>query len=85
MTVHVEDDRIRLLGAARVEDAEPLSVALGAAPEAPVDLSGCTEVHGAVMQALLVHRAQVEGLDDHPHLGWLAALLEASRQAGPQT
>ncbi|MGV8928378.1 MAG: hypothetical protein ACOH1E_01380 [Brevundimonas sp.] len=76
MTIAVDDTRIRIEGVARVEDAEPLAAALQTASLRPIDLSACTEIHAAVLQALLVFRPAVIGLQDNVALGaWLAPLL----------
>ncbi|WP_022681587.1 hypothetical protein [Sphingobium bisphenolivorans] len=52
MSVMVDKDRIRLIGAARVEDAEPLLAALLEHPALPVDISAFTRAHLAVVQLL---------------------------------
>ncbi|WP_396593834.1 hypothetical protein [Brevundimonas sp. R86498] len=78
MTVIVEDTQIRIEGTARVEDSERIAGALQTGEPRPVDLSACTDLHAAVLQALLVFRPPVIGLEANPELGaWLLPLLEA--------
>lgn len=86
MTVAVESDRIVIDGVARVEDAEPLANALIASPERTVDLSACTDLHGAVLQVLLVFAPKVVGGAGNPSLeAWLTPLLTAKFQTKPET
>ena len=77
MTISVEGPYIRLEGVLRVEDAEPLVVALQTSPGSQVDLSVCDDLHAAVLQALLIFRPTIVGLAENPALSaWLSPLLE---------
>lgn len=84
MSLRSADDRIRLDGPARVEDAEALCSAIQARPDAPVDLSGCTFLHAAVLQVLLVFGPAIEGAADNRDLSdWICPLLDRSKPAQP--
>lgn len=48
-----------LAGVITVEDAEPLLQWLQAHPKGKVDLSACTHLHAACLQALMAAQAQV--------------------------
>jgi len=86
MSVAVDSDRIVVAGVARVEDAEPLANALIALPDRTVDLSACTDLHGAVLQVLLVFAPEVVGSVGNPSLEtWLTPLLAPKFQAKPET
>ena len=86
MSVAVDSDRIVVAGVARVEDAEPLANALIASPDRTVDLSACTDLHGAVLQVLLVFAPKVVGCVGNPSLEtWLAPILSPKFQAKPET
>lgn len=86
MSVTVNSDRILIEGVARVEDAEPLANALIAKPETPVDLSACTDLHGAVLQALLLFAPKVLGYVGNPSLEtWLAPILSPKFRAKAET
>jgi hypothetical protein len=61
MAVRIEDGMIYLEGDCGVEDAEALASALADATFARVDLRLCRELHGAVVQALLVLQPPIEG------------------------
>jgi hypothetical protein len=61
MTIRREDGAIRLEGDCRVEEAETLLQMLQTHPDAPVDLSQCRHLHGALVQVLLVFKAKVSG------------------------
>lgn len=52
---------VHLEGDCGVEDAEALVAALAAAPNARVHLSQCRQLHGAVVQALLVFGPEILG------------------------
>jgi hypothetical protein len=60
MSVRIEDGMIRLEGACRVEDAEPLAAALLARVR-PVDITTCATLHAAVLQVLLAFQAPLTG------------------------
>ena len=86
MSVTVDGDRVVIAGMARVEDAEPLANALIASPDLTVDLSACTDLHGAVLQVLLVLGPHVVGNVGNPSLEpWLTPLLSPKFQAKPET
>lgn len=86
MSVAVDSDRIVIAGVARVEDAEPLANALLASPEGPVDLSACTDLHGAVLQVLMVFAPKVAGCVGNPSLEtWLVPILTSKYQAKPDS
>lgn len=77
MTVVVQDNVIEIDGAGRVEDAEVLVVAVQNEPRGKVDLSGCTDLHAAVLQVLLVFRPEIIGLKENLALAeWLSPLLD---------
>lgn len=77
MTIRIDGDHIHIEGIARVEDAEPLVVALQASPASDVDLSGCEDLHAAVLQTLLVLRPRISGLSENNGPGaWLSLLLD---------
>lgn len=89
MSVRTDGDRIRIEGAARVEDAEALFSAIQTRPDRPIDLSGCTDMHAAVFQVLLVFSPEIEGSRESLGLSdWICRLLdrpsprEASSGAG---
>lgn len=86
MSIAVGSDRIVIAGVARVEDAEPLANALIAAPETTVDLSACSDLHGAVLQVLLVFAPKAIGYVGNPSLEtWLTPFLASKFQAKPET
>lgn len=86
MSVTVRSDRIVIEGVARVEDAEPLANALIADPATPVDLAACSDLHGAVLQVLLVFAPEIAGCVGNPSLEpWLASLLSPKSQVEPET
>lgn len=62
MAVRIEGGVVHLVSDCGVEDAETVAAALAAAPFARVDLDQCRQLHGAVVQALLVFRPQIVGL-----------------------
>jgi hypothetical protein len=62
MTVRRGDDGVIVLdGECPVEDAETLLQLLQAQPEGPVDWSGCTRLHTAVLQVLTAAAAPMRG------------------------
>jgi hypothetical protein len=62
MTVTLADAAtITLAGACSIEDAEPLLQLLLANPQARVDWRACDHAHGAVVQILLIAKAEVLG------------------------
>jgi hypothetical protein len=76
VTVTRDGDLIRLTGRCRVEDAEPLTVLLQAAPDATLEISGCEVLHAAVVQAILAFRPQLKGVSVDPFISrWLSPRL----------
>ena len=62
MTVRLNSDGVIVLaGACPVEDAETLLEHLQARREGPVDWSGCTALHTAVLQVLMAARPKLLG------------------------
>ena len=62
MTVRLNSDGVILLaGACPVEDAETLLEHLQARREGPVDWSGCTALHTAVLQILMAAKPKLLG------------------------
>ncbi len=79
MSVRLDGPVIRLEGACRVEDAEPLLSFLQEEPGRVVDLSAAGGLHAAVVQVLLALRPPLAGPPGDPFTAhWLAPLL-----AGP--
>jgi hypothetical protein len=79
MSVRLDGTAIRLEGACRVEDAEPLLLLLQEEAGRVVDLSGAGALHAAVVQVLLALRPPLAGPPADPFTArWLAPLL-----AGP--
>jgi hypothetical protein len=68
MSVRWVEDRIELTGDGRLEDAEALLGALIEHPGAPIDLSGCSAAHTAVVQVMLVARTAVAAMPADPFL-----------------
>ncbi len=62
MTVRLADDRIVLEGRCSAEDAEALLGALETLRRGPVDLSGATRMHFAVVQILFALRPEILNL-----------------------
>jgi hypothetical protein len=67
--VSLEQDkkRIRLVGQCRLEEAEPLASLLEDTYR-PLDLSGCTGMHAAVLQVLLSYSVTVTAPPQDPFL-----------------
>ncbi|HKT78043.1 MAG TPA: hypothetical protein VJQ78_15015 [Sphingobium sp.] len=72
MSVIVEADRIRLVGAATVEDAEPLLAALVDHPGHPVDVADLVRAHLAVVQLLHAAGRRLSGRPEDPFLRAMA-------------
>ncbi len=82
MTVRLDDQVIRLEGACYLEDAEALTALLQTAGPCSVDLSACTALHGAVVQAILALRPVVIGIPQSPFMrDLLVPALAAARRA----
>ena len=60
MSVQREGDRVRLVGRCGAEDAETLLAHLAAGVRR-VDVSGCEQLHAAILQLLLAGSARIEG------------------------
>jgi hypothetical protein len=75
MTIRRADEVIFLEGVCPVEDAEVLIEQLQAGA-ALIDWSGCTHLHAACFQLLLLARLPVRGTPANPALArWLAPIL----------
>ena len=62
MTIRRDDDGVIVLdGECPVEDAETLLRLLQAEPKGPVDWSGCTHLHTAVLQVLMAAAPPMRG------------------------
>ena len=68
MSIRLDGTTIRLAGACHLEEAETLASLLATAPDATVDLAACTQLHGAVLQALLALRPPLAGAPADPFL-----------------
>ena len=80
MSVRLDGRVIRLDGACRVEDAEPLLAMLQADPGREVDLAQAHSLHTAVTQILLGLRPAIIGTMADPFTArWLMPLLQARR------
>ena len=76
MSVSLDGDTIRLDGACRVEDAEPLLMLLRADPHRQIDLTGAGPLHAAVVQVLLALRPRISGQPGDPFVTmWLMPIL----------
>ena len=76
MSVSLERDTIRLSGACRVEDAEPLLMLLRADAGRAVDLCDAGPLHAAVVQVLLALKPTISGPIGDPFVTmWLMPLL----------
>jgi hypothetical protein len=81
MTIRIEDDVVRIEGAAQVADAEPLLSALLDDPTRSVDLTASTRVHSAIIQILVALRPRIIGAPaDRFQNGYIAALLDAGKR-----
>lgn len=75
MAIRYDDMQATLEGRIGVEDAEALSAWLAQSAQRGVDLSGCTQVHAAVLQVLLARRPVLRAM---PAEARLAAALDAA-------
>jgi hypothetical protein len=76
MPVIVRKASASLQGVCTIEDAEPLVQWLLAHPGGKVQVKDCVNVHSAVLQALLVGRADLQGRPADDNLSaWLDASL----------
>jgi hypothetical protein len=83
VTVRLDGDTIRLEGACRVEEAEPLTALLQTGVR-PVDLSACESLHAAVAQVLLAFAPPLSGAQGDGFLArHLAPALARPRNHGP--
>jgi hypothetical protein len=81
MSVRLDGHIIKLEGACRVEDAEPLLAWLQADRSRVVDLTGAEHLHAAVVQVLIAVRPALEGESRDLFIrNWLAPLIGG---AGP--
>lgn len=80
MSVRIEGDRAVLDGVCGIEAAELLTAACHANRPQAADLSGCRELHGAVVQALLGFGIPVVGAPEDPFVrDFVAPALERAR------
>jgi hypothetical protein len=68
LSVVRREDRICLMGACPVEDAETLAAQLLQPRSSHVDASECTSLHGAVLQVLLAFKPEVRTPPSDPAL-----------------
>jgi hypothetical protein len=68
MSVRFIDGRIELAGACPLEDAEALVGAIIEHSAAPIDLSGCSALHTAVVQVILAARSEIAAMPADPFL-----------------
>lgn len=61
MTVVLDADTVRLIGACSVDDAETLLQLLVDNPVAEIDWRNCESAHAAVVQVLLVAKRSLRG------------------------
>jgi hypothetical protein len=81
MTVRIEDDVAYLEGDCGVAEAETLFSSLASGRLHYADLSGCCELHGAVVQALLRSGVVLRGQASDPFVrDFVAPALERARQ-----
>ncbi|GEO14805.1 hypothetical protein [Microvirga aerophila] len=81
MSVRLDGHIIKLEGACRVEDAEPLLAWLQADRSRVVDLTRAEHLHAAVVQVLIALEPPLQGESRDPFVrSWIAPLL---REAGP--
>ena len=74
MTIALEGEIIHLSGHCVAEDAEPmLKHLLGGARQ--VDLTGCTFLHGALVQLLMAAKPVIIGEPDEFLRDWLMPLI----------
>jgi len=80
VSVRVVGEVVLLEGECPVEEAEALLEALLANPGAPVDWSGCDDLHTAVFQVLMAARPALRGSPRDPFLRrWAAPALAGRR------
>jgi len=68
MTVRLKEDVVFLEGACPVEDAETLAGILDIKPDRIVDLTRCTSLHAALIQAVMVFGVRLRGNTDDEFL-----------------
>jgi hypothetical protein len=75
MTIRRDNDAVLLEGVCAVEDSELLLQELQAGA-ALIDWSGCTHLHAACLQVILVARLPLRGTPANPALAhWLGPIL----------
>jgi hypothetical protein len=80
MTIEYRDHVVLLRDVVAVEEAEGLLEWLQGEPEATVDLSGCTHLHPANLQVLMVAQVPVAAWPADAGLGeWLQSVLGGQR------
>lgn len=85
MTVRQDGSTIHLEGACPVEEAEALTAILETQGPWTVDLSGCRQLHTALVQALLTYRPAVRGAPADPFLSRLVMPALTRPEARPPT
>lgn len=80
MPIRTADDVIVLEGNCSVEEAETLHELLRTLHEPVLDLSGAQHLHTAIVQLIMVSKAEVRGLKPDPVL---AACLRSGAGASP--
>ena len=81
MPVTFADGVATLTAVVCVEDAEPLTRWLRETADPGVDLTGCTHLHTAALQALMAARPRVLGVAGDPFLArWVAPLLTTTQE-----
>lgn len=68
MSLQLHDDVAVLAGAVTVEEVEPLVEWLRGSPGGAVDLAGCTHLHTAALQALVLFRPGLAAPPTEPFL-----------------
>jgi hypothetical protein len=84
MSVRVENGVIHLEGICPVEDAEALVSALDRVSGPTVDMAACRQLHGAMVQVLLVFRPSLRGTPEDAFLrDYVIPALERSEGIEP--
>jgi hypothetical protein len=83
MSVEVDGQVVRLSGRCGVGEAESLLAALTAGA-ARIDLTGCEQLHAAVLQLLMAANVEVTGMPSEFIRQWLLPTL-GTRREGPGT
>jgi hypothetical protein len=77
MPIEFKRNRVVFRDVVRVEEAEALLEALQKKPATKVDLAGCTHLHTANLQVLMVAKPCIDGWPDDSELrAWVKSALE---------